>query len=178
MAFCHSGVQYCCFFTAFKFQPLNCYLKNALEPYYLLFISLCLFLFATMHVFFQKMWPFTTGITYVRHPLVLPQDNHCLIYLLTVCALAFVFIFPQTSVILVLALCLPLQELSEFILLTSFHLHFSHSHFSLSFSLPEASCLGQLCIYSSVCSFVPFICISLPHTQTRTHWCSAVRSGD
>lgn len=50
--------------------------------------------------------------------------------------------------------------------------------FSRSFSLPEAKCLGQLCIYSSVCSFVPFLCISLPHTQTRTHWCSAVRSGD
>lgn len=154
--------------------------KNALEPYYLLsvflvspFVSFCLQLCVCS---FKKMWPFTTGITYVRRPLVLPQDNHCLIYLLTVCVLAFVFSFPQTSVILVLALCLPLQELSEFILLTSFHLCFSH--FSLSFSLPEASCLGQLCIYSSVCSFVPFICISLPHTQTCTHWCSAVRSGD
>jgi len=41
--------------------------------------------------------------------------------------------------------------------------------FSSSFSFPEARCLGQLCIYSSVCSFVTFVCISLPHTQTRTH---------
>lgn len=180
MTFCHSGVQCLSLFTAvFKFQYLNCYFKNALEPYYLFSVSLVFSLFSFCNYVCVKKNVVFHNRHNLRRPLVLPQDNHCVICLLTVCVLAFVFIFAQTFVILVLALCLPLQELSEFILLTSFNLRFSHSHFlSLFLFLPEARCLGQLCIYSSVCSFVPFICISLAHTQTRTHWCSAVSSGD
>ncbi len=38
---------------------------------------------------------------------------------------------------------------------------------SLSLYLPEARCLGQLCIYSSVCFFVPFIYIYLSHAHTH-----------
>lgn len=39
---------------------------------------------------------------------------------------------------------------------------------SFSFSLRLYRRLGQLCIYSSVCSFMPFICISLTHTSAHT----------
>lgn len=117
-----------------------------------------------MCVFFQKNVVFHNRHN-LHHPLVLPQDNHCVICLLTVCVLAFVFIFLQTCVILVLVRCLPLQELSEFILLTSFHRHFSHCHFLYLF-LPQARSLGQLCIYLSVCSFVPFPCRTHKHAHT------------
>ncbi len=103
-----------------------------------------------------------------RHPLVLPQDNHCVICMLTVCVLAFVFIFAQTSVILVLAQCLPLQELPEFILLTSFHLFFSHSHFLplfLYISLKQGA-LGNCAFIHQFASLCPlYIFLSRAHTH-------------
>ncbi len=82
------------------------------------------------------------------------------------CVLAFVFIFAQTSVILVLALCLPLQKLSEFILLTSFHLRFSHSHF-LSFSLRQGA-LGNCAFIHQFAPLCPLY-VFLWRTHTHTH---------
>lgn len=162
MAFCHSVV--------FKFQPLNCYLKSALEPFYSPsfsfspFVSFCL----------QCVCVLSKNVAFrnrhnLRRPLVLPQDNHCAIYLLTVCVLAFVFIFPQTSVILVLALCLPLQELSEFILLTSFHTLLSLSlSLALSRSLRQGA-LGNCAFihqFAPLCPLYVFLCHTHKHTHT------------
>lgn len=102
-------------------------------------------------------------------PCLIPQDNHCIIYLLTVCLLAFVFIFPQTSVILVLALCLPLQELSEFILLTSFHTLLSLSlSLALSRSLRQGA-LGNCAFihqFAPLCPLYVFLCRTHKHAHT------------